>query len=111
MSWIDSVRRAEQAPEGSLLDEVAEDFVNSVFEVSEEAIGRVSWRRSIEVTIAPDEWILQSTYDWTSTADVLVITMQKASEEFWWSMYSCSPPLVGDEYVVLTQKFELEMFR
>jgi len=42
------VSRVEQAAAGGLLDAAVEDLVDDVFEVGEEAIDRVSRRRSIE---------------------------------------------------------------
>ena len=37
--------------------------------------------------------------------------MEKAAEEFWWLMNSCSPPLAGGEHVVLQQKLEREILK
>ena len=49
--------------------------------------------------------------DWTSTVNVLVVVMEKATEEFWWLVNSCSPPVNGGEYIVLQQKPEREVLR
>ena len=35
--------------------------------------------------------------------------MQETSEEFWWLVYSCSPPLRGGEHVAFQQKLELKV--
>jgi hypothetical protein len=101
VSRVDSVGRVEQAAGGSLLDEMIECIVNDVFGVGEEAIDRVSRRRSIEATAQPDQRLLEFACDWTSAVDVLVVAVEKASEEFWWLVNSCSPPLAGGEHVVL----------
>jgi len=63
-----------------------------VFEVGEEAIDRVSRRRSIEATAEPDDRVLEFSRDWTDAVDVLVVAVQERSEECWWVMISCSPP-------------------
>jgi hypothetical protein len=95
VSRIDSVRRVEQAPNGGLLDEVVKDIVNDVFEVGEEAIDRVSRRRSIEATAQPDQRLLKLSCYRAGAVDVFVVAVEKASEELWWLMNSCSPPLAG----------------
>ena len=82
MSRIDSAGRVEQAAGGSLLDEMIECIVNDVFEVGEEAIDRIPGRRSIEATAQPDQRLLEFACDWTSAVDVLVVAVEKASEEF-----------------------------
>ena len=95
MNRVDSVGRVEQAAGGSLLDEMIECIVNDVFGVGEEAIDRVSRRRSIEATAQPDQRLLEFACDWMSAIDILVVAVEKASEEFWWLMNSCSPRLQG----------------
>ena len=82
MSRINSIGRVEQAAGGSLLNEMIECIVNDVFEVGEEAIDRVSRRRSIETTTESDQRLLEFACDWTSAVDVLVVAMEKAAEEF-----------------------------
>jgi hypothetical protein len=54
--------------------------------------------------------VLEFSCNRTSTVDVLVIAVQKAAEEVWWLMHSCSPLRSGGEHVVLQQKRELKMF-
>ena len=95
MSRINSIGRVEQAAGGGLLDEMIECIANDVFEVGEEAIDRVSRRRSIEATAQPDQRLLEFACDWMSAVDILVVAVEKASEEFWWLMNSCSPRLQG----------------
>jgi len=92
---IDGVGQVEQAAAGGLLDEAVEDLVDDVFEVGEEAIDRVSRRRSIEATAEPDDRVLEFSRDWTDAVDVLVVAVQERSEECWWVMISCSPPASG----------------
>jgi hypothetical protein len=43
-----------------LLDEMVEDPINDVFEVSEEAIDRISRRRSLEATAEPGNCVFSS---------------------------------------------------
>jgi len=92
---IDGVGQVEQAAAGGLLDEAVEDLVDDVFEVGEEAIDRVSRRRSIEATAEPDDRVLEFSRDWTDAVDVLVVAVQERSEECWWVMISCSPRRAG----------------
>jgi hypothetical protein len=94
-----------------MLDEMVERIINDVFEVGKKAIDRVSGRRSIEATAQPDQRLLEFSRDRTSAVDVLVVAVEKASEEFWWLMNSCSPPASGDEHVVLQQKLEEEILK
>ena len=68
---INRVGQVEQAASGGLLDEVVEDFVNDVVEVSEEAIDRLSRRRSIEATTEPDDCVVQFSRNRTNAVDVL----------------------------------------
>ena len=95
MSRIDSIGRVEQAAARGLLDEMIERIVNDVFEVGEEAIDRVPGQLSIEATAQPDQRLLEFACDWMSAIDILVVAVEKASEEFWWLMNSCSPRLQG----------------
>jgi len=80
---IDGVGQVEQAAAGGLLDERS-NLVDDVFEVGEEAIDRVSRRRSIEATAEPDDRVLEFSRDWTDAVDVLVVAVQERSEECWW---------------------------
>jgi len=80
-----------------------------VFEVGEEAIDRVSRRRSIEATAEPDDRVLEFSRDWTDAVDVLVVAVQERSEECWWVMISCSPPASGGEHIEFFEKVELKM--
>jgi len=79
------MERSSRAGRGRrLLDEAVEDLVDDVFEVGEEAIDRVSRRRSIEATAEPDDRVLEFSRDWTDAVDVLVVAVQERSEECWW---------------------------
>ncbi len=101
--------RVEQAADSGLLDEAAEYVVNDQSEVSEEAIDRVSRRRSIEATAGPDGRVLEFSGDRTRPVDSLVEAVKKAFEQFWRVMISCSPPASGGEHVILAEKVKVEV--
>ena len=63
MRRINSVGRVEQAAGDGLLNEVIDDIGNNVLKVGEEAIDRVSQRRSIEVSTQPDQRLLEFACD------------------------------------------------
>jgi len=111
IGWRGRRKRVTDYALGSIIDEVVKGIVNYVFEVGEEAINRVSRRRSIEATAEPDQRLLEFSCDRTSAVDVLVVAVKKAAEEFWRLMNPCSPPLAGGEHVVLQQKLEGEILK
>ena len=49
------------------------------------------------------------TLSWRSS--VSIESVEKTSEEFWWLVNPCSPPLAGGEHVVLQQKLEREILK
>jgi len=80
-----------------------------VLEVSEEAIDRVSRRRSIEATAEPDNGVVQFSCNRTDAVDVLVIAMEKATHHLGRLKISCSPRLRRGEHVEPFEKLEGEM--
>jgi hypothetical protein len=68
---------------GSLLNESVKDFVNDVFELSEETIDRVSRRRSIESTTQPNDRVPKLSFNGASAADFVVVAMEEATHQLW----------------------------
>ena len=108
---IDGVRGVEQAANGGLLDESIEDILNDVFKISKKPVNSVSGRRFVKSAVVPDKAVLEFSCDWTSAVDVLVVAVEKATEEVWWFVDSCSPPASGGEHVVLQQKLKIKMLK
>lgn len=72
---FDEVGQVEHAAAGGLLDQIVKDVVNDVFEVREEAINRISGRRSIEPVIEPTKCTVNSRATGADGGDVLVVAM------------------------------------
>jgi hypothetical protein len=80
-----------------------------VFEVGEEAIDRVSRRRSIEATGQPDDRVLKFPLNRTNPVDVLVVAVEKATHQLSWFVVSCSPYLRRGEHIEFFEKLEGEV--
>lgn len=82
-----------------------------MFEVGEEAIDRVSRRRSIEAAAQPDNRIPKLSFNGTNPVDVVVVAVEEATHQLWWFMLSCSPRLRRGEHVELFEKLEGEILK
>jgi len=94
-----------------LLDEPVENIVDYMFKIGEKSINRISGRRFIESTVVPKKAVLEFSCHWTCAIDILVVTVEKATEEIRWLIDSCSPPRSGGEHVVVLQKLEEEVLK
>jgi len=89
-----------------LLDEMVKGLISDVLNISEEAIDRVSRRRSIRAAAEPNNSVVQSSCNRTDTADVLVLAMEKSTHHLWRFKISCSPRLCRGEHIELFEKLE-----
>ena len=101
--------KGEQGGARGLLDEPIEGIVDNVFEIGEEAINRVSGWRFVVSAVVPDEAVLEFSRNRTCPVNILVVTVQKATEEAWRLVDSCSPAVSGSEHVGPLEKLEGEM--
>jgi hypothetical protein len=94
-----------------LLDEMVEYLVDDVFEVGEEPIDRRRETRSIEATVKPGKHVLKFSCNGTDAVDVLVVAVEKAAQQFWWLVVSCSPRRRRGEHVEPFKKLEGEVLK
>ena len=90
---------------------MVEDLVNDVLKISEEAIDRVSRRRSIEAAAEPDNGVVQFSCNRTDAVDVLVVAMEKSTHHLGRFKISCSPRLCRGEHIELFEKLEGEVLK
>lgn len=102
--------RSLEANYVGLPDELVEEIVDRVYEISEKAANGVSGRRFVKPKVVSDETVLPFSGNRACTVDVLVVALWKAAKDTWLLMNSCPSLLQGVEPAILQQKHEYKMF-